>query len=107
MATKKKVVKKKATYKTEKVKNDKFEETSGEVEQLDAGLMKADEMHRVGTSMSLTRNLGDYQSAKFTVWIDYPTTEKDIEKTFKNARSFCEIKVQEFSEEVDADLRGE
>lgn len=100
----KKVVKKTANYTTSKEKKGKTVESAGEVEQLGADFINSDDVHRVGTSMSLTRNLGDYQSAKFTVWIDYPTAEKDIEKTFKHARAFCELKVNEFSKEVDADL---
>lgn len=104
MSKSKNLVNKTATYKTTKEKSGDVKETSGEVENLHADFISPDKVHRVGTAMALTRNLGNYQSTKFTVWIDYPTSKKDIEKTFTEARSFCKMKVQEFSDEVDKDL---
>lgn len=104
MATKNKVVKKKASFKTVKEGKGQFKETSGELEQLHAESMKAEDVHRVGVSMGLTRNIENYESTKMTVWVDYPCKEEDIETSFKNARAFCELKLQEFSNEVDADL---
>lgn len=60
----------------------------------------------VNVSMSMTKNLGNYESLKFTASITMPCKPEgeDIEDTYVNCKEWVDGKVNDFNEEVSEQL---
>lgn len=60
----------------------------------------------VQVSMSMTKNLGNYESLKFTASITMPCEAdgEEIEETYNNCREWVDSKVNAFNEEVSEQL---
>ena len=88
------------TTTVEKKKSGKVVETKEKVKRLDK-VVTDKPLIRVGTDLSLTINLGNFESAKVSAWISYPCTEeKDVEETFKKGWKMVEAEVAKESEGV-------
>lgn len=60
----------------------------------------------VGISVGLTRNLGNYESIKFTVSIHLPClpTEEDIEQTYEDGKIWVDNKIDAINQEITDNL---
>lgn len=63
-------------------------------------------MAMVQVSMSMTKNLGNYESLKFSASITMPCVPDgaEIEETYQNCREWVDGKVNDFNEEVSEQL---
>lgn len=60
----------------------------------------------VNVSLSMTKNLGNYESLKFTASITMPCKPdgEEIEETYHNCKEWVDSKVNDFNEEVSEQL---
>lgn len=87
---------------TKQYKDGSTEETQ---EVLGSGEFKGP-MAMVQVSMSMTKNLGNYESLKFSASITMPCIPDgaEIEETYQNCREWVDGKVNDFNEEVSEQL---
>lgn len=69
-------------------------------------VLAATPMAEVEVSMSMTRNLGNFESIKFSVAVRMPceATAEDIEESYASAKGWVEDKVNEMNTEIDSQL---
>lgn len=61
----------------------------------------------VGVSMGVTRNLGNYESVKFTVSLFSPSenTEEDKEKVYNETKHWVDMRIEALNEEISEQLK--
>lgn len=79
-----------------------------EVQQEPVGpvLMKVDPMANIGLSLSMTKNLGNFNNVKYGVTLHMPsgTSPEELEETFQRVEAWVDGKMQKITEEL---LEGE
>lgn len=60
----------------------------------------------VSVNIGVTRNLGNYESVKFSVQLSMPCDPSDVDSTFNEAKGWVDSRVELINQEITAQLEG-